>query len=144
MILNPGDKVIVEEFTYPGTLGILAPYNPEYVDIKCDDQGMRADMLRKALSKWKPGDPEVPKVLYINPTGCNPTGAVVGEQRKREIYSVCSEYDILILEDDPYYFLHFLDENPKSFLSMDVDGRVIRFDSFSKILSSGEILELSK
>ena len=44
---------------------------------------------------------------------------------------------MLILEDDPYFYLHFSNEPVKSFLSMDTDGRVIRFDSFSKILSSG-------
>jgi len=45
----------------------------------------------------------------------------------------------LIMEDDPYYYLS-LDDNSQSnesFLSMDQDGRVIRFDSLSKVLSSG-------
>ena len=138
MIMNPGDKVIVETFTYPGTLAILTPYKPDYVVIESDEQGMRSDSLSEKLSKWKPGDPDVPKVLYINPTGCNPTGTIVGEQRKREIYDLCCRYDLLLLEDDPYYFLQFQQSgSPPSFLSMDVEGRVIRFDSFSKVLSSG-------
>jgi len=44
---------------------------------------------------------------------------------------------LIIFEDDPYYFLQFEKERTPSFLSIDVDGRVIRFDSLSKILSSG-------
>jgi kynurenine/2-aminoadipate aminotransferase len=44
---------------------------------------------------------------------------------------------MLIIEDDPYYWLQFGDTRKPSLLSMDVDGRVIRFDSFSKVLSSG-------
>ena len=45
---------------------------------------------------------------------------------------------MLILEDDPYYYLQFLQGNrPPSFLSLDTEGRVLRFDSFSKVLSSG-------
>ena len=44
---------------------------------------------------------------------------------------------MLILEDDPYYYLQFGDDRPASFLSMDIEGRVLRFDSFSKVLSSG-------
>jgi kynurenine/2-aminoadipate aminotransferase len=43
----------------------------------------------------------------------------------------------LILEDDPYYWMQFAAQRTPSFLSMDVDGRVLRFDSFSKLLSSG-------
>ena len=43
----------------------------------------------------------------------------------------------MIIEDDPYYFISFEDERPPSFLSLDVDGRVLRLDSFSKIISAG-------
>lgn len=91
------------------------------------------DMLREKLESWtKP----MPKFLYINPTGSNPTGTVLSLERKREIYSLCSKYDILILEDDPYFVLQYDcgDELIPSFLSMDTDGRVIRFDSFSKVV----------
>ena len=101
-----------------------------------------------------------PKLLYINPTGANPTGTLLPLARRKEIYKLASQHDLLILEDDPYYYLqvHFLrravkgtkfpsnvsvwlqftgNERTPSFLSMDVDGRVLRFDSFSKVLSSG-------
>jgi kynurenine/2-aminoadipate aminotransferase len=73
---------------------------------------------------------------YTIPTGANPTGASLTLERKKTLYRLAQQYNLLILEDDPYYFLQF---NPcvPSFLSMDVDGRVLRFDSFSKILSSG-------
>jgi len=57
-------------------------------------------------------------------------------ERKREIYSIAQKYDLLLLEDDPYYYLQY-DRRISSFLSIDTDGRVLRFDSFSKILSSG-------
>jgi aromatic amino acid aminotransferase I len=45
--------------------------------------------------------------MYINPTGSNPTGAVLSGERRREIYDICSEYDMIILEDNPYYFMQF-------------------------------------
>ena len=49
------------------------------------------------------------------------------------------EYNLILLEDDPYYYLQFEEKHlrPPSFFSLDTEGRVIRFDSFSKILSSG-------
>ena len=100
-----------------------------------------------------------PKLLYINPTGANPTGTLLPLARRKEIYKLASQHDLLIVEDDPYYYLqvYFLkravkgtkfpshvvrlqftgNERTPSFLSMDVDGRVLRFDSFSKVLSSG-------
>jgi kynurenine/2-aminoadipate aminotransferase len=74
------------------------------------------------------------------PTGQNPSGATTPTSRREAIYKLASEYDILILEDDPYWNLRFPSPGSpplKSFLSMDVDGRVLRFDSLSKVISSG-------
>lgn len=76
-------------------------------------------------------------MIYINPTGSNPTGTTIPIERRREIYKICSQYNILILEDDAYCFMSFADEPVPSFLSMDTEGRVLRFDSLSKVLSSG-------
>lgn len=53
-----------------------------------------------------------------------------------QIFKIAHLYDLLIVEDDPYYFLTF-DKPPASFLSMDVDGRVLRLDSMSKVMSAG-------
>lgn len=77
------------------------------------------------------------QLLYINPTGANPTGTILSETRRRKVYELAQKYNFLILEDDPYYFVHFLDKEPTSFFSLDTDGRVIRLDSFSKIMSAG-------
>ena len=86
---------------------------------------------RKAKYTEEGGGCKMPKVLYLNPTGSNPTGTTMPAERRREIYNICCKYNILILEDDAYCFMHFLDENPPSFLSLDTEGRVVRFDSLS-------------
>ena len=90
-----------------------------------------------------------PDVLYLVPVGQNPTGLSMSEPRKREIYKTCQELGLIILEDDAYYYLHYGNESssseklpgikslPKSFLSLDTDGRVLRFDSLSKVISPG-------
>ena len=75
-------------------------------------------------------------------------------ERRRQVYEIAREYNMMIVEDDPYYFIQYssylyvasssiiplprLDAARRpSFLSLDVDGRVIRTDSFSKVLSAG-------
>ncbi|KAB7505455.1 putative HTH-type transcriptional regulator YcxD [Armadillidium nasatum] len=78
-------------------------------------------------------------VIYVNPTASNPSGMTLTKERKKKIYEIARLYNLLIVEDDPYYFLHFGEDNefPESFLSIDTDGRVMRMDSFAKIISSG-------
>ncbi|XP_036280166.1 kynurenine/alpha-aminoadipate aminotransferase, mitochondrial isoform X2 [Pipistrellus kuhlii] len=120
----------------------LRPMGCNMINVPSDEYGIIPDSLKEILSKWKPEDsknPEknTPKFLYTVPNGDNPTGNSLTSNRKNEIYELARKYDFLIIEDDPYYFLQFNKPWAPTFLSMDVDGRVIRADSFSKVLSSG-------
>ena len=137
MLLNEGDSVIVEDYIYSGTLAIMNPYKPKYLVVHSDQDGMRPDKLREVLAYKRQSCGGAPKIMYINPTGANPTGTVLKLERRKEIYQIACEYDILILEDDPYFFMQFSKCKVPSLFSMDTEGRVLRFDSFSKILSSG-------
>ena len=121
---------------------------PTYAMMTFDDIGVTVVSVRKILNQLL-----FLQILYINPTGANPTGTLLSVERRKEIYQLCCEYNLLLLEDDPYYYLQFGDKEsrPPSFLSLDTQGRVLRstllqnftlfllcrFDSFSKILSSG-------
>lgn len=115
------------------------------------------------LQNWDPAahkNARKPSVLYAIPTGQNPTGTTQSLERRKEIYKIAQRHDLIILEDDPYYFLQmdpyvssstedgpalteiqssadFLKKIIPSYLSLDVDGRVIRMDSFSKVISPG-------
>ncbi|XP_057580458.1 kynurenine/alpha-aminoadipate aminotransferase, mitochondrial-like [Hippopotamus amphibius kiboko] len=142
MIVNPGDNVLVNEPIYSGAIHALQPLGCNMINVSSDEHGIIPDSLREILSKWKPEDsknPEknTPKLLYTVPNGNNPAGSLLTTNRKKEIYELAREYDFLIIEDDPYYFMQFNKPWAPTFLSMDVDGRVIRADSFSKVLSPG-------
>ncbi len=131
--------MMVESPTYSGSLAYLQPTGTPLVRIDCDEGGIIPDKLRTLLATWDGGPFNVqrPQVLYTIPVGSNPTGASLSLARKEEIYAIAREFDVLILEDDPYYWMQYDVERTPSFFSMDVDGRVLRFDSFSKLLSSG-------
>jgi aromatic amino acid aminotransferase I len=99
-------------------------------------------------------------LLYTVPSGQNPTGATQGTERRKAIYAVAQKHDLYIIEDEPYYFLQmqpytgrdqpdvpppktveeFVSSLIPSLLSIDVDGRVMRMDSFSKVLVPGSRL----
>eukprot|EP00096_Caligus_rogercresseyi_P015189 TRINITY_DN7630_c0_g1_i1.p1 TRINITY_DN7630_c0_g1~~TRINITY_DN7630_c0_g1_i1.p1 ORF type:complete len:360 (-),score=103.33 TRINITY_DN7630_c0_g1_i1:226-1305(-) len=136
MMLEPNgaSTVITEEYLFTNALAIMEPYEPKYLKVKGDGDGMIPEALEALIEQH--GSQDI-RFIYINPTGCNPTGTILSEERKKRIYDICSQEDIIILEDDPYYFLQYDPQRAKSFLSMDRDGRVLRFDSFSKMMSSG-------
>ncbi|CAH1239189.1 AADAT [Branchiostoma lanceolatum] len=118
------------------------PLGCNILGVETDEQGPKISSLRKILSNWNPAESadvwsDIPRVFYTVSSGSNPTGVTTSSERKQQVYQIAREYDFLILEDDPYYFIQFSETPVPSYLSMDVDGRVIRFDSFSKILSAG-------
>eukprot|EP00058_Branchiostoma_floridae_P012752 XP_002598240.1 hypothetical protein BRAFLDRAFT_69573 [Branchiostoma floridae] len=112
MLVTPGDNVLMDQPTYPGTLAAVRPLGCNLIPVETDQLGMRPDVLRDVLSRWTPQDcknpqSDVPKVLYTIPNGGNPTGATMSLDRRQEIYEIARNYDLMILEDDPYYFLQF-------------------------------------
>ncbi|KAH6659538.1 pyridoxal phosphate-dependent transferase [Truncatella angustata] len=156
---NRGDSVLTEEFSFSTALETAAPLGIKVFGAKMDEQGLLPESMDVMLSKWDESErgARKPTVLYTVPSGQNPTGATQGKQRRKDIYEVCRKHDIIIFEDEPYYFLQmqpytgsdspsvsppanvdeFLGGLIPSFLSIDVDGRVMRHDSFSKVVVPG-------
>ena len=138
-LVGEEDALLVESATYSGTLAYLQPIGCQLVGVDCDGDGMVPEALERVLRNWdemREGRAR-PRVLYTIPNGGNPTGASLTLLRKQRIYELARQYSLLILEDDPYHWLQYTEQRCPSLLSMDVDGRVLRFDSFSKLLASG-------
>jgi len=142
MLLEPTDTLLVEEPTYSGALAYLKPMGCRLVGVPTDGLGLIPAALAEVLGDWDSG-PHAgtprPRVLYTIPTGANPSGGTMSLARRKEVYATAREHGLIILEDDPYWYVYLgaPEDRPPSLLSMDVDGRVLRFDSFSKVLSSG-------
>ncbi|WVQ81374.1 hypothetical protein IAT38_003498 [Cryptococcus sp. DSM 104549] len=138
-LLNPGDPVLLETPIYSGALPPLKYLRCEMVEVDVDDQGGSAVNLEKVLREWPEGKKR-PKVLYTSPVGSNPSGCSAPRERKLEVLAVCKKYGVLVFEDDPYYFL--AQKHIPSYWSLETEvypegGHVLRFDSFSKLLSAG-------
>ncbi|XP_066974732.1 kynurenine/alpha-aminoadipate aminotransferase, mitochondrial-like [Macrobrachium rosenbergii] len=143
MMMNEGDFVLVEKPAYSCYLSLVQSYSPRILTMETDEKGLIPSSLRAALSRWNPEEmskahKDVPKFMYTNPTGNNPTGTILPTERRREIYDICCQYNLIIIEDDPYYFQQYTSEEyPPTFLGLDTECRVIRLDSFSKTFGGG-------
>lgn len=106
-IIGTGDPILVPDPFYPGVEVVVAPHKAELVMIPQDDDGPIPEVLRETLRNRKFSGAKMPKIMYINPTGTNPTGIIIPLERRKEIYRIACEYNFLILDDDPYHFMHF-------------------------------------
>lgn len=199
--------LLCEEFAYMNAIQAARPRGMNIAPIAIDAEGMLAHghprSLYNVMSNWdvERDGGKRPHMMYTVTMGQNPTSGLLSVKRRKEIYEVCQKYDVLIVEDDPYFYIQFphaanefaqkhrdgelvsvnhfaesnlnyqtslavpvrgtrighngnvyattrmrrgkssgsefLDSLVPSYLSLDVDGRVIRLDTFSKTIAPG-------
>ncbi|KAJ3818631.1 PLP-dependent transferase [Lentinula raphanica] len=150
-LIDPGDCILVESPVYAGVIPIFKHMDCKQIEVPTDAQGIRSSSLKEILENWPEGEKK-PKLLYTVPYGCNPTGMTASLERRKEVLKLARQYDFIILEDDPYYYLYYgKATRPSSYFALEATepcgeesgepyaevGRVLRFDSLSKILSAG-------
>ncbi|KAF2496786.1 aromatic amino acid aminotransferas-like protein [Lophium mytilinum] len=156
---RPG--LLVEEYCYMNAIQAARPRGLSIAPVKIDDEGMMATGkggLEDVLENWDFSKGRRPHLMYTVTIGQNPTSGTLSVARRKEIYALCVKYDVIIIEDDPYWYLQFPSASPNatppppapkssgfpfldslipSYLSVDYQGRVVRLDTFSKTVAPG-------
>ena len=135
-LLEPGDTVITEMFTYAGALRNAQRRKANTVGIPLDDDGMRVDILESTLADLRSKGIR-PKYIYTIPTCQNPTGTNLPMDRRREMLRISQKYGVPILEDECYADLIFDGEWEHAIRSLDDTNHVLHIGSFSKSLAPG-------
>ncbi len=140
LLINPGDRVLVEAPTYLGALQAFNVYGADYISVPVDDDGVRLDLLEDAFRSG-------PKFMYILPNFQNPAGVTLSEERRQKLVALAEDYGIPIIEDDPYGQLRFEGEHRSALVVLDrhnshgdehyLAGNVIYLSTFSKLLAPG-------
>lgn len=134
--LDPGDTYLTSVPAYLGAVQAFHAYEANCESIPMDEEGIDIDSLRRNLERLRRTG-IYPKYLYTVPTFQNPSGETVSLDHRKELLSIASEYDFLIIEDDPYGELIFEGNPVPPIKSFDTKGRVIYMSTFSKILAPG-------
>ena len=140
LLINPGDRVLVEAPTYLGALQAFNVYGADYVSAPSDEDGLRSDLLENPLRSG-------PKFMYVLPNFQNPGGTTLSEGRRHELVLLADKYGIPIIEDDPYGQLRYEGEHLTPLVVLDREnlrrdngysiGNVIYLSTFSKTLAPG-------
>ena len=134
VLLEPGDTVILEEFTYGGYLTKLRRIGVNIVAAPLDEDGIRIDALAQILAELK-RQGTTPKYICTTATIQNPTGSIMPLARRHELLGLAAEYGVPIFEDECYSDLTWGGmQAPPALYSLD-PSHVIHIGSFSKTLS---------
>lgn len=130
--IDPGDVILVESPTYLGALSAFRYYQPNVVEVDMDEEGMRMDALEARLQEYTNT-----RFIYTIPDFQNPSGRVMSAERRQRIVELAEKYDVMIVEDNPYYELRFEGERIPPIKHYDKNGRVIYLGSTSKSFVPG-------
>lgn len=130
ILVSPGDVVAVEAPTYLGALSAFNPYEPRYVRLETDEEGVIPESLEEVLRA------EPVKFVYLVPTFQNPSGRTIPAERRRRVAELLVQYDALLVEDDPYGALRYDGESPAPIQTLAPD-HVVYIGTLSKIFAPG-------
>jgi len=133
LLLERGDTVILEEFTYGGALTKLKRLGVNIIGAPLDDEGLKIDGLARILEDL--GRKGIrPKYVYTIPTVQNPTGSILPRQRREALLELTRKHGVPVFEDECYADLTWDGAGPPSLYAMDPQ-QVIHIGSFSKTLA---------
>jgi 2-aminoadipate transaminase len=138
VLLDPGDQVLVENPTYLAALSAWRPLGVEFMPVPADEHGLRVDALQPLLRQR-------PKLVYTVPNFQNPRGTTLTLDRRARLVELLSQYDVVLVEDNPYGDLRYEGEPLPDILELDarsgpsgtLAGNLIYVGTFSKVLVPG-------
>lgn len=126
VLLNPGDKVLIEEPHYMGAHSAFAGVGAIETASPVDEDGIQVPKITARR--------RAPRLVYVTPSHQFPTGVVMPLARRLQLLRWASSAGAFVVEDD-YDSEYRYDGTPLQALAgLDREGRVIYVGTFSKIL----------
>ncbi|OFI07762.1 2-aminoadipate transaminase [Clostridium acetireducens DSM 10703] len=132
IFVNEGDVIICESPSYLGAINAFKSYQPKFVEVPMDDDGLIVEELEKAIKE----NPNA-KMIYTIPDFQNPTGKRLPAERRKKVAELAAKYEIPVIEDAPYGELLYEGEKIPSIKSFDEAGYVVYLGTFSKTFCPG-------
>ena len=130
IFINPGDVILTEGPTFLGALQSFRAYQPRFVTVPLDEDGIRTDKLEEVLERHPV------KFMYVLPNFHNPAGVTMTLERRLKLVELAAKYGVFIVEDDPYGELRYEGEDITPLVALHKEN-VLYMSTFSKTLSPG-------
>lgn len=130
VLLNKGDRVIIEEPGYLGAIQAFCMFEPEFMPVTLEDDGLNLEKLEEALKQ------ERVKFAYVAPNFQNPTGLTYTKERREAVCALFDKYDTVLVEDDPYGELRFKGEK-LPYIGAGKLAHSVLLGTFSKTVTPG-------
>lgn len=126
-VINPGDKMIMENPTFPNVYSIFKGLRADIQPVGLDDEGMKvSDMDGEAFAGSK--------LLHCTPSCHYPTGTQMSLQRRKDLLKWADKQGSFVIENDYEHEVHNYGRPMPSLYSLDQQQRVIYMSTFNRLL----------
>lgn len=131
-LTTEGESVLCENPTHNTAIKLMKLHGLEIHGVDIEQGVINTKQLKEKLNKNKM------KLIYLTPSYHNPTGTVMPANMRKEVYELCKNYNIPIIEDGFNEELLYSSSHVSSILALaSQDNSIIYIGSFSKILFPG-------
>jgi 2-aminoadipate transaminase len=132
VLLEPGDRILVEEPSYLAALQAFALAGAEAIPVPCDEDGLIVEEVERLAAAHGA------KLLYTVPTSHNPTGRTLPLERRRALAALAGRTGLWLVEDDPYSELRYAgDPLPALATLPGAEDRTLALSTLSKVVAPG-------
>ena len=126
MLLDVGDRAVMEDPGYPGARSALVSAGARLVHAPVDEEGLNVDVIARK--------PDAARLVYVTPSHQFPLGVPMSLPRRLALLRWAAEGRAWIVEDDYDSEFRYGARAVACLHGLDTDGRVIYVGSFSKTL----------
>lgn len=130
-LAEPGSTVITESPSYPGAILAAQSAGLALASVAADRDGIMVDRLADELERTRA------RIIYLQPSYANPTGAVLSPERRKQVLELASRYGAFVIEDDWARYLGLDGPAPAPLIAEDPHGHVVTVTTLSKPASPG-------
>ena len=128
VMLDKDDYVMVERPGYLGAIQCFGVFEPKFVSVELNEDGIKLDELEEKLNETNP------KLFYAVTNFQNPSGITYSNENRKALTEIVKKTDTIMIDDNPYGELRFYGENAKSMKSL-LGDKCIALGSFSKVFA---------
>ncbi|WP_217473691.1 PLP-dependent aminotransferase family protein [Stutzerimonas stutzeri] len=131
LFIDRGTEVLLEAPTYLAALQAFQLFGAECLAVPQEADGPSLTALRLQLEQHKPA------FAYLIPTFQNPSGTRYSEAKRDAVAALLDEFDVTLIEDEPYRDLVFDESSAKPIVSRMSKASWIYTGTVSKTLLPG-------
>lgn len=129
MLLDPGDRIFIEDPAYYGARKAFDAAGLECVPIRVDRHGLAIEQIMV--------EPRRAKAVFVTPSHQFPTGATLALERRLALIEWAARHQAWIIEDDYDSEFHYAGKPIACLQGLDAHDRTIYIGTFTKSLFPG-------